>query len=563
MPKVTIQPPKDAGAVRIGVFAPDGQVLKLPQLVLPPAGTFEFDAPQVGTYTASLESIGTEQLLWSFPVAPDTARLEAPSLDTLRRQGTLGSARHGAEIASDFAAVELWTGDHLEIFPNLFQTNAVASERQIDARNISRASTINFDPGLAAGLNYSLGLSYDSQPQRAGGWRPFTGSNVSTRRTSSGDVEVEFDRDGKLPPANSGARLRLSFAIEANRVQRVLVPLFAGGVKVKVRTSEAPYLSGDTLSIIPSRPETHALLQALTSTSIEIATRIWEEIGRGPHQLARYASADLEDDPWVSVAVGVLMLRLGWFQPNDYWVAMLAEIHPWLSDASILAAYHRLAQTPPDVSGAIKHLRQARRGGAVYFFEANRLQGDMLVALAADSPQDNDRQIAAAELALWRGNLAHQVQVGPFFSWLMARGALTSGSLDQRDSNILDAGRLTGVPSWVATLSSLTVFEEAELAKRLEAKLGVTAITPTTTTALVAGSAPSQEKTEFTVILASVGDKKIEVIKEVRAITGLSLKEAKDLVEGAPRPVKEGIDANEAKRLKAQIESVGAKVEVK
>src|SRR6478672_5539550 len=107
----------------------------------------------------------------------------------------------------------------------------------------------------------------------------------------------------------------------------------------------------------------------------------------------------------------------------------------------------------------------------------------------------------------------------------------------------------------VDDLSSLTVLEAAELAKLLEEKWGVSAA--------AAVAAPAEEKTEFTVVLAAAGDKKIEVIKEVRAITGLGLKEAKDLVEGAPKPVKEGASKEEAAKLKEQLEKAGAKVELK
>ena len=105
----------------------------------------------------------------------------------------------------------------------------------------------------------------------------------------------------------------------------------------------------------------------------------------------------------------------------------------------------------------------------------------------------------------------------------------------------------------VDDLSGLTVLEAAELAKLLEEKWGVSA----------AAAAPAEEKTEFTVVLAAAGDKKIEVIKEVRAITGLGLKEAKDLVEGAPKPVKEGVAKDEAEKIKGQLEKAGAKVELK
>src|SRR5690349_14392616 len=118
----------------------------------------------------------------------------------------------------------------------------------------------------------------------------------------------------------------------------------------------------------------------------------------------------------------------------------------------------------------------------------------------------------------------------------------------------------------VDELSSLTVLEAAELAKMLEEKWGVSAAAAVAVAAGPAGGAAApaaEEQTEFTVVLASAGDKKIEVIKEVRAITGLGLKEAKDLVEGAPKPVKEGVSKDDAAKLKAQLEKAGAKVELK
>jgi len=118
----------------------------------------------------------------------------------------------------------------------------------------------------------------------------------------------------------------------------------------------------------------------------------------------------------------------------------------------------------------------------------------------------------------------------------------------------------------VDDLSSLTVLEAAELAKLLEEKWGVSAAAAVAVAGPAGGgaaAAPVEEKTEFTVVLASAGDKKIEVIKEVRAITGLGLKEAKDLVEGAPKPLKEGVNKEEAEKIKAQIEKAGAKVELK
>ena len=122
----------------------------------------------------------------------------------------------------------------------------------------------------------------------------------------------------------------------------------------------------------------------------------------------------------------------------------------------------------------------------------------------------------------------------------------------------------------VDQLSELTVLEAADLAKALEEKWGVSAaaaVAAAPAAAAAAGpaaaAAPVEEQTEFTVVLASAGDKKIEVIKEVRALTGLGLKEAKDLVEGAPKPVKEGIPKDEAEKVKAQLEKAGAKVELK
>jgi large subunit ribosomal protein L7/L12 len=119
----------------------------------------------------------------------------------------------------------------------------------------------------------------------------------------------------------------------------------------------------------------------------------------------------------------------------------------------------------------------------------------------------------------------------------------------------------------VDDLSNLTVLEAAELAKMLEEKWGVSAAAAVAVAAApgagAAAAAPAEEKTEFTVVLASAGEKKIEVIKEVRALTGLGLKEAKDLVEGAPKTVKEGVSKEEADKIKAQLEKAGAKVELK
>lgn len=124
---------------------------------------------------------------------------------------------------------------------------------------------------------------------------------------------------------------------------------------------------------------------------------------------------------------------------------------------------------------------------------------------------------------------------------------------------------MTDLAKIVDDLSKLTVLEAAELAKMLEEKWGVSAAAAVAVAAAPAGAAaaPVEEQTEFTVVLAAAGDKKIEVIKEVRAITGLGLKEAKDLVEGAPKPVKEGASKDDAKKIKDALEKVGAKVELK
>jgi large subunit ribosomal protein L7/L12 len=121
----------------------------------------------------------------------------------------------------------------------------------------------------------------------------------------------------------------------------------------------------------------------------------------------------------------------------------------------------------------------------------------------------------------------------------------------------------------VDELSALTVLEAAELSKMLEEKWGVSAAAPVAVAAAPgagaggAAAAPAEEQTEFTVVLADAGDKKINVIKEVRAITGLGLKEAKDLVEAAPKPVKEGVSKEDAAKFKKQLEEAGAKVDIK
>ena len=117
----------------------------------------------------------------------------------------------------------------------------------------------------------------------------------------------------------------------------------------------------------------------------------------------------------------------------------------------------------------------------------------------------------------------------------------------------------------IEDLSSLTVVEAAELSKQLEEKWGVTAAAAVAAAPAAggAGAAPAEEKSEFTVVLASAGDKKINVIKEIRDVTSLGLKEAKDLVEGAPKEVKSGVNKKEAEEIKAKLEAAGAKVELK
>ena len=117
----------------------------------------------------------------------------------------------------------------------------------------------------------------------------------------------------------------------------------------------------------------------------------------------------------------------------------------------------------------------------------------------------------------------------------------------------------------IEDLSSLTVVEAAELSKQLEEKWGVTAAAAVAAAPAAggAGGAPAEEKSEFTIVLASAGDKKINVIKEIRGVTSLGLKEAKDLVEGAPKEVKSGVNKKDAEEIKAKLEAAGAKVELK
>ena len=122
---------------------------------------------------------------------------------------------------------------------------------------------------------------------------------------------------------------------------------------------------------------------------------------------------------------------------------------------------------------------------------------------------------------------------------------------------------MTDLNKIIDELSKLTVVEAAELSKQLEEKWGVTAAAAVAAAPAAGGAAPAEEKSEFSVFLSSFGDKKINVIKEVRAFTGLGLKEAKDLVEGAPKEVKAGVPKKEAEEIKAKLEAAGAKVELK
>ena len=122
---------------------------------------------------------------------------------------------------------------------------------------------------------------------------------------------------------------------------------------------------------------------------------------------------------------------------------------------------------------------------------------------------------------------------------------------------------MTDLNKIIVELSKLTVVEAADLSKQLEEKWGVTAATAVAAAPATGAAAPAEEKTEFTIFLSSFGDKKINVIKEVRAITGLGLKEAKDLVEGAPKEVKKGVTKKDAEEAKKKLEAAGAKVELK
>jgi large subunit ribosomal protein L7/L12 len=122
---------------------------------------------------------------------------------------------------------------------------------------------------------------------------------------------------------------------------------------------------------------------------------------------------------------------------------------------------------------------------------------------------------------------------------------------------------MTDLNKIIDELSKLTVVEAADLSKKLEEKWGVTAATAVAAAPAAGAAAPAEEKSEFTIFLSAAGDKKINVIKEVRAITGLGLKEAKDLVEGAPKEVKKGVPKKEAEEAKKKLETAGAKVELK
>ena len=122
---------------------------------------------------------------------------------------------------------------------------------------------------------------------------------------------------------------------------------------------------------------------------------------------------------------------------------------------------------------------------------------------------------------------------------------------------------MTDLNKIIDELSKLTVVEAAELSKQLEDKWGVTAAAPVAPAPAAGSTSPAEEKTDFTIFLAAIGDKKINVIKEVRAITGLGLKEAKDLVEGAPKEVKKGVPKKDAEEAKKRLELAGAKVELK
>jgi hypothetical protein len=412
MTRVTIDLPHDVGAAQITVFAPDGTVLVAPQLVLPTSSAFEFEAAIPGNYTASLDTLDDDRRLWSFPVlGTSTESVQAPAQPRRPRDWLRGLA----------PGPVMRGGSTLE-------------------------SSVRRDAVYSLGLSCTGQLPDCDLPQgERQGWRPFVSDSAVKVRNAgadAGDVEVEFQRHDHLRPADGGGLLRLSFAIEATRVQHLLVPLFAGGVTIRVRTATSQHITDNKLSVLPARREVQALMQALTSSSTDVAARLWDDLSTGPANLARYAGADLDEDPWVSVAAGLMLFRLGRLSKRDTWIQSLAERHAWLPDAGILAAHQALSQDEPDIGRALSHLSQASAAGPVYFFESSRLQGDLLVALAADAPGEEQRRAAAGELALRRQRFSDQVPVGAFFSWLAADGARTSGVLDQRNTAILDRGRL-------------------------------------------------------------------------------------------------------------------------
>jgi tetratricopeptide (TPR) repeat protein len=366
---VYIRPPEEAGAARIGVFGPDGRLLLKPQLVTPGSSQLEFHAPGPGTYTAGVEPLGGNQQLWGFDVdGPGPVTVDVP---------TCQRSRLGAQSFHDF----------------IFADGAARDE---------------INP------SFSLDLLHPD------GWRPYDGRwPTEFRRFERGGVELVLNRGGGPLDSRAVSRLRLSLEIEKKKMRRILVPLFAGGVVIRVIVSPDDQSDVD-VTITPSRREIHSLLQALTTASAKEAEQIWTDLAHGPLELGRYASADVEDDPWISVAVGLLMLRLGWLKDSDTWVEVLTQKYPWIADASILAAHLSLSYATPDIYGALRHLMNARKAGAVYFFEADRLQGDLLVALAEDAPDRQQQDFAARELAGWRYRLPNRRQVGAFFSWLIA-----------------------------------------------------------------------------------------------------------------------------------------------
>jgi len=145
----------------------------------------------------------------------------------------------------------------------------------------------------------------------------------------------------------------------------------------------------------------------------------------------------------------------------------------------------------------------------------------------------------------------------------MTENIAVEANVEKKESSVKLEGKMAEFVDWI---EGITVLELSQLVKALEERLGVSAAAPVAVAAAgggAAAAAPAAEKTEFTVVLASAGAQKIQVIKEIRTITSLGLKEAKDLVEAAPKPVKEGVTKDEADKIKAQLEAAGAKVEIK